>query len=110
VLDRASFCRAKISRQYAKVSKQMERPALHLAGDEDTPAEFRKENVSLILDEGFQSRQSMLPLIGNAVEIRLELFERLRPELEPALASDAYAAHDTGAFQYTKMFGDRLSR
>src|ERR1700730_4927509 len=79
-----------------------------LACDEDTPAE-PGENVSLTLDEGFQSRQSMLPLIGNEVEVRPDLFERLRPELEPALASDAQAAHDTSAFQYSKMLGDRLA-
>ena len=63
----------------------------------------------LILDEGFQSRQSMLPLIANVVEVRPELFERLRPERELALTSDAYAVHDTSAFQYSKMLGDRLS-
>jgi hypothetical protein len=57
-----------------------------------------------------QSLQSVLPLVGNAFEIRLELFERLQPELEPALASDAYAVHDTSAFQYAKMLGDCLSR
>jgi hypothetical protein len=37
----------------------------------------------------------MLPLVGNAFEVRLELFERLQPEFEQALASDAYAVHDT---------------
>jgi hypothetical protein len=69
----------------------------------------RTGNGSLTLDEGFQSRQSMLPLIGNVVEVRPELFERLWPELKLALASDSYAAHDPRAFQYSKMFGNRLS-
>src|ERR1700730_12538191 len=63
-----------------------------------------------ILDERFQSRQGIVPLIGNAIEVRSGLLERLRPEREQALASDAYAMHDTGAFQHVKMLGDRLSR
>jgi hypothetical protein len=49
-------------------------------------------------------------LVGNAFEVRPELFERLQPELEQVLASNAYAVHDTGALQYSKMLGDRLSR
>jgi hypothetical protein len=65
--------------------------------------------VSLIFDEGSQSLQSLLPLVGNAFEIRLELFERLQPELEPALASNPDVMHDTSALQYAKMLGDRLS-
>jgi hypothetical protein len=52
----------------------------------------------------------MLPLAGNLLEVRLELFERLWPKLEQALASDACAVHDTSAFQYSEMLGDRLSR
>ena len=49
-------------------------------------------------------------MVGNAFEVRLELFERLQPEPEQALAPDAYAVHDTSAFQYSQMLGDRLSR
>src|ERR1700730_8608615 len=63
-----------------------------------------------MLAERFQSRQSIVPLIGNAIEVRPGLLERLRPEREQALASDAYAVHDAGAFQHAKMLGDRLSR
>ena len=54
--------------------------------------------------------QSILPLVGNAFEVRPDLFERLQPELEQVLASNAYAVHDTGALQYSKMLGDRLCR
>ena len=65
---------------------------------------------SSILDERFQSFQSIFPLTGNVIEVRPELFERLRPEREQTLASDAYAVHDTGALQYAKMLSDRLPR
>lgn len=52
----------------------------------------------------------MLPLVGNAFQVRPELFEWLQPEFEPALASNPYAVHYTRAFQNSKMLGDRLSR
>ena len=102
----------RISWLFFRVARSL-RPPRRMRPPTASPARIvlpaRTENVFLILDEGFQSRQSMLPLIANVVEVRPELFERLRPERELALTSDAYAVHDTSAFQYSKMLGDRLS-
>ena len=63
-----------------------------------------------ILDERFQSCQGILPLVGNAFEVGLKVPERLRPELEQALAPDADAVHDPRVLQHAKMLRDRLSR
>jgi hypothetical protein len=70
----------------------------------------RGAGSSVFLDEGFQSRQCLVPLAGNLFEIGAEFLERLRLERELALAPGANVAHDAGAFQHAKMFGDRLPR
>ena len=75
----------------------------------DATNQYRAATPSLILDEGFQSTQRVLPLVGDAVEIRLELFEGLQPELEQIPAAGANAAHDAGTFEQAQMLGDRLA-
>ncbi len=53
-----------------------------------------------LLDEGFEPRQGLIPLAGDAFEVSLDVAQRLRPELEQAFAPDARAIRDAGAFEH----------
>jgi hypothetical protein len=53
---------------------------------------------SSTLYERLQSRQSFVPLLRNALEIRLKLFKRFRPELKPAFPSNADTLNHAGIF------------
>ena len=64
----------------------------------------------LPLDEGFEPRQGLIPLSGNAIEVSPDVLERFRPQFEQAFASDACALHHAGAFEHAQVLGDRLPR
>jgi len=64
----------------------------------------------LPLDEGFEPRQGLIPLSGNAIEVGPDVLERFRPQFEQAFASDACALHHAGAFEHAQVLGDRLPR
>src|SRR5438874_5533912 len=51
------------------------------------------------LDQIFEARQHLIPLLGDTPEVVLELVERRRVELEAALAPGAHTVHDAGALQ-----------
>jgi hypothetical protein len=70
----------------------------------------RAAGSSVFLDEGFQPRQRIVPLVGNLFEIGLQFLERLRLERELAFAPRANAVCDPGAFQPAKTLGNRLPR
>src|SRR6185437_1015358 len=65
---------------------------------------------SLLLDEGFEARQRVVPLLRHAVEIVARIGERLGLERVEALAARARAAHHAHAFEHAQMLGDRLAR
>lgn len=62
-----------------------------------------------IFDEGLESRERLIPLLGNAIQEILHFLQRLATELELAFAAGADAANNSNAFQDTKMFGDGLA-
>ena len=45
-------------------------------------------------DEGLQPGELSIPLLGDAIEVFLDLFDRFGIEFEPALAARADAAHE----------------
>jgi hypothetical protein len=62
------------------------------------------------LHERLQSLQRLVPLLRNALEIRLKLFQRFRSKLKQAFPSNADTLNYPGIFEYSKMLSDGLPR
>ncbi len=59
-------------------------------------------------DEGLQPRQSLVPLPGYRIKIRLHLLYRFRHVGEAAFPADAARIDDTCPFQDAQVLGDSL--
>src|SRR6185437_12876744 len=66
--------------------------------------------TSLVLDQGFEPRQRIVPLLRHTIEIVARLGERLGRERVAALAAQARAAHHAHAFEHAQMLAHRLAR
>jgi len=63
-----------------------------------------------VFNERLEPGQSVIPLLGNEIEIFLNSRNRLRVEFEPAFAAYPDAVYDPGPLQNAKMLGNRLPR
>jgi hypothetical protein len=63
-----------------------------------------------IRDELAQSSKSVIPLLGNQVEVAPRVFKPLRVQLPNAFAPVPGVTHETCFFHQAQMFGDRLTR
>jgi len=70
----------------------------------------RSHCARLILDKRFKSRERVVPLSGDEVEVVFHFFERLRIKLEEVFAACADAVDDFCALENAEMFGDGLAR
>ncbi len=64
----------------------------------------------LTFDEGFQPGESLIPLLGNEIEVLLHFFHRHGVKFETALAAYVDAMDNAGIFEDAQMLGDCLSR
>ena len=62
-----------------------------------------------VFDERLQSRQRLIPLLGDGIKIFPDSFHRLRIELEMALAPSADAANNSDTLQHSEMLGNGLA-
>lgn len=62
----------------------------------------------LLLHEGAQAFERVVPLAGDAVEIGAHLADPVWLECVVAFASDLRGTHEAGLFQHMQMFGDGL--
>ena len=69
----------------------------------------RCSDAGSVFDEGSEPGKSLIPLVGDAVEIIADLEDRLRVEREEAVAAGAHAANDTGALENAQMLGNGLA-
>ena len=65
--------------------------------------------MSSALDEGSQSCERLIPLLGNEIEVVLNLGNRFRVECKSALTAGSNAAHDSRVLEHPKVLGDRLT-
>src|SRR3981081_1747032 len=61
-----------------------------------------------LFDEGFESGQRLIPLLGDYVRVFSDFPNRRGIELEQVFAAGPNAVHDLRALQDAKMFGDSL--
>lgn len=64
---------------------------------------------SIRFDERLQTRESFVPLLGDAVEVIPDLFDRLWVELKQTFTPRTNTAHHAHALKNPKVFRDRLS-
>lgn len=62
------------------------------------------------LNERAKSRQGVVPLLRDLIEVGLDLSNRFRPKGELAFATDTTAAHQPCALQHAKVLRDGLPR
>jgi hypothetical protein len=63
-----------------------------------------------VLDELAQAAKSVVPLLGNQVEVVARVFEPPLVQLPNALAPVPCVMRQTRLFHHTQVFGDRLTR
>jgi hypothetical protein len=111
-----------IGRHYRSRAFRRESPAqgaadsVGAAGDNDNfVVNFHAPSISTrvsasILNECAQAAKSVVPLLGNQIEVMAGVFQAALLQLPNALAAVPCAAHQTRALHHSQMFGDGLSR
>ena len=63
----------------------------------------------LLLDKRLETREGLIPLVGNAVKILLHSVKRARIENEAAFAAATNAVDESSALEHAQVLGDGLA-
>lgn len=64
---------------------------------------------ALVLDKRFETRQGLIPLARDTIEVMLHGMKRARIEHEPALATGTNAMDYARALKHAQVLGDGLA-